>query len=98
MSGHGHVNRKSYWIVFGALFVLTTLEVVVTRPELGIARVPMVLAVVTMALTKAFMVGYFYMHLNHERKALRLTVALPFFFPALYAFVLISEAAWRLVK
>jgi caa(3)-type oxidase subunit IV len=97
MSEHTPTNRKTYWIVFGALFVLTALEVVVALPQLGIAQTPKALALVSMALTKAVMVGWFFMHLNHERAALKYTVALPFFGPALYAMVLIAEAGWRLL-
>ena len=96
--GSGHVNRKSYMVVFAVLAVLTVLEVIVANPSLGIDRKLVGLTLVTMALSKAAIVGYFYMHLQHERTALKLTVALPFFFPALYAVVLISEAAWRLTR
>jgi cytochrome c oxidase subunit IV len=94
--GHGHVNRKSYWIIFGVLFFLTVLEVGVAHPSLGISKTPMMLALVSLALVKAALVAYFFMHLKHEMKALKLTVLLPFFFPALYAIVLIFEAVWRL--
>jgi caa(3)-type oxidase subunit IV len=58
----------------------------------------MVVGLVGLALTKASLVGLFFMHLRTEMRALKLTVALPFAFPALYAFVLIAEAAWRYVR
>jgi caa(3)-type oxidase subunit IV len=95
MSDHAPSKKKTYLFVFLALTVLTLLEVAVTLPSLGVPHTPMALSLVGMALTKAAMVGWFFMHLNHEMKALKLTVALPFFFPALYAVVLIAEAAWR---
>jgi len=98
MSGEGSSNRKTYWMVFGALFLFTVLEVVVALPSLGVPQLPKSIALVLMALVKACLVLWFFMHLNHERKALKFTVALPFFFPALYAFVLIAEAGWRLLK
>ncbi len=53
------------------------------------------LSLVGMALTKAALVGFFFMHLKHETKFLRWTVALPMLAPTLYAIVLMSEAAWR---
>jgi hypothetical protein len=36
------------------------------------------------------------MHLGGERRALKLTVILPLMLPALYALVLVGDAAWRL--
>ena len=50
-----------------------------------------------LALVKATLVGWFFMHLGHETKPLKLTVAIPMCVPAFYAFVLIAEAAWRLL-
>ena len=94
MSHDHHVNRKQYWVIFVYLLVLTVLEVgVVYIP--GIAKPLMVIALLLLAITKAALVGLFYMHLKHETKVLKLTVLLPFAAPALYAFALIAEAAWR---
>jgi len=90
-------NRKEYWVIFVALALLTLLEVGVTKVP-GISKTLMRLALVGMALTKAGLVGMFYMHLKHETRILRLTVAIPLATPALYAVVLISEAAWRLIR
>lgn len=91
-----HVDRKQYWKVFGVLFALTILEVgVAVLP--GVPRTALVLALVGMALTKAGVVGYYFMHLGHETRVMKLTVAVPFAAPAIYAVVLISEAAWRLI-
>jgi caa(3)-type oxidase subunit IV len=105
VAGHGDAhadhdhkpNRKEYWVIFVALFLLTILEVGVTKVP-GISKTLMRLALVGMALTKAGLVGLFYMHLKHETRILRLTVAIPLATPALYAVVLISEAAWRLIR
>ena len=94
----GHTSRKPYWMVFAALAVLTILEIIVATPSVGIPKKPMVVALITMALSKAALVGLFFMHLKSERRALKLTVALPFFFPALYAVILIAEAGWRLIR
>ena len=101
MSSHaaGHsaaptAHRKQYVLVFLALFALTVLEV-------GIVYVPMsktlmVAALLGLALAKAWMVGWFFMHLNHETSIMRLTVAIPMLFPALFAFILIAEGIYRL--
>lgn len=101
---HGHgdhehkPNRKEYWVIFGLLLLLTVLEVGIAQPSLGISKTLMRLGLVGMALAKAALVALFYMHLKHETRILRLTVAIPLATPALYAVVLISEAAWRLIR
>lgn len=97
-SQHGHVSRKAYMVVFGLLAVLTVLEVGVANPALGISKTSVGIALVFLALAKAGFVAYYFMHLKHEMKALKLTVVVPFLFPAVYAMVLIAEAAWRLVR
>ncbi len=38
------------------------------------------------------------MHLKHETRVLKLTVALPLAAPTIYAIVLMTEAAWRLTR
>lgn len=91
-------NRREYWVIFAALLVLTLLEVGIAQPGLGISKTLMRLGLVGMALTKAVLVALFYMHLKHETRVLRLTVFIPLSTPALYAVVLISEAAWRLIR
>lgn len=100
--GHGEhehkPNRKEYWVIFAALVILTLLEVGIAQPGLGISKTLMRLGLVGMALAKAALVALFYMHLKHETRVLRLTVAIPLATPALYAVVLISEAAWRLIR
>ena len=90
-----HVNRKEYWVIFAALFVLTVLEVGITYVP-GVAKPLMLSALIAMAVAKAALVGLFYMHLKHETRILKLTVAIPLATPAVYALVLIGEAAWRL--
>jgi caa(3)-type oxidase subunit IV len=89
--GHAHVNRKTYLIVFAVLTVLTIVEIYVAGESL-ISRFSLVM----LALIKAGFVGWYFMHLQHEMKAMKWMVVAPFAFPALYAFVLIAEAVWRL--
>jgi len=91
-----HSHRREYWIVFVWLFVLTILEVAVVDVP-GISKGALLSVLIMMALTKATMVGYFYMHLNSETPWLKATVAIPMAFPALYAVVLILEGAWRML-
>ncbi len=90
----GKVNRREYWVIFGALTILTILEVLVTMVP-GISKGLLTVALVSMAVAKAGLVMLFYMHLKHETKPLRMIVMIPFALPALYALVLIFEAGWR---
>ena len=91
-----HSHRREYWIVFVWLFVLTILEVAVVDVP-GISKGALLSALIMMALVKAAMVGYFYMHLKSETPWLKATVVIPMLFPALYAVVLILEGAWRML-
>jgi cytochrome c oxidase subunit IV len=95
---HAHKpNIREYLIIFAVLAILTLIEVGVAKVP-GINRGLMALALVSLAVTKAAIVGLYYMHLKHETKVLKLTVALPVAAPAFYALVLMSEAAWRLTR
>ena len=93
----GHASRRMYWVIFVWLFVLTILEVGVVYVP-GISKALLVAALIGMALAKAVLVGLFYMHLQDETKTLQWTVAIPMALPALYAAVLIAEAAWRFLR
>jgi cytochrome c oxidase subunit 4 len=89
----GHVNRKEYLVVFAVLTVLTALEIGVAQAQ--IPKGLMITGLVGLAVTKAAIVGLFFMHLKHETRYLKASVAIPMSLPALYAFVLIAEGAWR---
>jgi cytochrome c oxidase subunit 4 len=98
-AGHGHEHKpniKEYMVIFALLAFLTALEVAVTKFD--IAHHLMTVALIGLALTKAAIVALYYMHLKHETRVLKLTVALPMAAPTIYALVLISEAAWRLTR
>jgi cytochrome c oxidase subunit 4 len=89
-----HPSRRTYWMIFLWLTVLTALEVGVVYVPM--AKLPMVTALIALALCKAGLVALFFMHLKYETVILKRTVFLPFLATALYAFVLIMEGAWRL--
>ena len=88
-----HINRKEYWMVFGALFLLTILEVGVVY--MHVPQTPLFIALSGLAVVKASLVGLFFMHLKHETKILRRSIAIPMSIPAFYALILIAEGAWR---
>ena len=86
-------HRSKYLKVFGALIVLTGLELGVVYAGLG--RSTVILMLVLLALTKAGAVAMWFMHLADERPVLRRMVGLPLLFPPFYACVLIAEAIFR---
>lgn len=91
-----HTNRKEYLVIFGILFVLTVLEVALVYVP-GIAKNLIISGLILLAVVKAACVALFFMHLKHETRVLRLTVAIPLSLPPIYALVLVAEAAWRLL-
>ncbi len=94
-AGHAayHSHRGRYIKVFGALILLTALELGVVYAGLG--RGTVIALLIGLALAKAGAVAFFFMHLAEERRALKLMVGLPLLFPPFYAVVLIAEAAFR---
>jgi caa(3)-type oxidase subunit IV len=90
-------HRKTYWKIFVWLFVLTVLEVGLVYVP-GISKALLVAGLVGMAVVKAALVGWYYMHLNDESVGLKWTVAIPMGIPAFYACVLIAEASWRYLR
>ena len=75
---------STYMWVWGALLILTVVEVIVPEPSLiGLAQFPRsvtVLALILLALAKTFMVAWYYMHLIDERPSIILVACAPFIF------------------
>jgi cytochrome c oxidase subunit 4 len=89
-----HPSRKQYLGVFLGLAVLTIVEVGIVYLT-GISRGLMIAALTALAVTKAALVGLFFMHLKSETSYLKATVLVPMSMPALFAIVLVAEAMWR---
>ncbi|WP_127715052.1 cytochrome C oxidase subunit IV family protein [Halobacteriovorax sp. HLS] len=89
---HHHSHKKLYIIIFFALAILTGVELII--PELSVAYSLKASSLVGLALGKAFLVAYFYMHLNEDTKWLKYIAAVPCS-AFLYAAVLIAESMFR---
>jgi caa(3)-type oxidase subunit IV len=87
-----HSHKKLYIIIFFVLAILTGVEILI--PELEIAYYLKVTSLVGLALGKAFLVAYFYMHLNEETKWMKWIAAVPLS-AFLFAAVLIAESMFR---
>lgn len=78
MAEHHHApSPTTYYVVFGALMVLTFLTWFVATLDLGWANDVVAL---TIATTKALLVLIFFMHLRHSTRATVLTALSGFFF------------------
>ena len=88
------LSPRAIVTVFVVLVVLTVAEVGVVNVP-AIPRDRLIAALVAMALAKAGLVLFFFMHLGRETRALKLTVVTPFLLPAGYAVVLMADAVWR---
>lgn len=94
MSDH-HVHKShttEYIIVFVVLGVLTALELAI--PGLKTAYHLKAMGLVGLALAKAFVVAYFYMHLKEEKGWLKFIAAIPIL-AGFFAVVLIIESMFR---
>jgi caa(3)-type oxidase subunit IV len=92
-----HTEPREVLAVFGGLLVMLAVEVALVKMP-GIARDQLRLALLALAVAKAVLIGFFYMHLKSETRVLRLTVLGPLAFPAVYALALMADAAWRLLR
>jgi len=85
-----HDHRKDYIRIFFALLVLTIVEVGITF--LKIDRRVFVALMIGLALTKAALVGLYFMHLKYEKRGLLWLAAIPLPLAGLYAVVLMADA------
>lgn len=90
---HAHKSHTvEYVIVFVVLSFLTALELAI--PDLKVAYHLKAISLVGLALGKAFVVAYFYMHLKEEKAWLKFIAALPIS-AAIFAIVIILESIYR---
>jgi cytochrome c oxidase subunit IV len=69
------IHKEPYMKIFWALLVLTLAEVGIFYLHLG--KVYLVTALVLMALMKAFLVAWYFMHLRFERWTLMILALIP---------------------
>ena len=91
-AGHAKSHAREYLAVFGVLALLTVAELLV--PELPVGRLAKGTALVALAAAKAFLVGWFFMHLKDERAWLKGIACAPLA-AALFAAAVILDSIHR---
>ncbi len=84
----GHAS-PNYWLIWLYLFILTVTEIGVIFTPL--ARLLIVIALISLALVKATLVAAYFMHLRFEARTLALIALTPLFLGALFIFILIPD-------
>ena len=84
---------KEYLIIFVALALLTALEIWAAEIP-GISKLTKGSVLTGLAVGKAFLVAYYYMHLKEETKWLKFIAAIPIV-AAVYALVLCLEVTFK---
>jgi caa(3)-type oxidase subunit IV len=93
VSEAGHVNhRKEYFKIFFILTALTIVELII--PNLTLDKFIKGSALSVLALGKASIVAWFYMHLKDETRWMRAVALVPIAAFA-YAFVVVLESVYR---
>tara|TARA_B100000886_G_C20384328_1_gene475342 strand:- start:449 stop:730 length:282 start_codon:yes stop_codon:yes gene_type:complete len=93
MSSQTHKSHfKEYMLVFLALALFTVIELVI--PEMNISYASKAIGLTLFAFAKAFCVGYFYMHLNEEKRWLKFIAIIPVS-AFIYFLVLVLESSYR---
>lgn len=94
-TGHGkHAHgRARYFLVWGALLVLTVLTVLLGQVDLGPGNLPVALVI---ASVKAGLVALFFMHLWEAEGVQRLVFVVSVLFVVLLALGVLGDYAFRL--
>ena len=87
-----HSHKKTYVMVFIALAVLTAIEVFV--PELDTSYMMIASSLTLLAVAKAFLVAYYFMHLNEESRCMKFLVFIPVF-AVVYTVMVVAESMYR---
>jgi len=90
---HHHSHKKLYWIIFAALAILTAVELYIPELE-NVTYVFKATSLTVLAVGKAFLVAYIFMHLNEETRWMKFIAAVPMF-ALMYAIFVIVESVVR---
>ena len=86
-------HTKTYLKIFGALAVLTIIEVILSQS--GMPHTPMVILLIAFALVKAGLVALYFMHLHYDAKFLSIIAYAPLVVASILIFMLSLEWAFQ---
>lgn len=93
MSPPAHrTGTRTYLMVWGALAVLTLVELGVA--SLGLGRGPTICLLVAFSAAKALLVAMYFMHLKFERVALVMIAAAPLLFAVILTLALLPDISF----
>jgi cytochrome c oxidase subunit IV len=94
MSADTHKSHvKEYWIIFFVLALLTAIEIYIPTLK-NIEYFYRATSLCLLAVGKAFIVAFYYMHLKDESKWMKFVAAIPIC-AVIYAAVVILESVYR---
>ncbi|HYM21310.1 MAG TPA: cytochrome C oxidase subunit IV family protein [Candidatus Kapabacteria bacterium] len=94
MAENGHTNHtKTYLYIFGALAVLTAIEVGIT--QIGMPKTPMIILLIALALVKAGLVAVYFMHLKYDAAFLKVIAYSPLAVASILILMLSLEWAFQ---
>jgi cytochrome c oxidase subunit 4 len=82
-------HQPNYLAIWGALFVLTAIEVMVAF--LALSKLAVVLALLALAVWKALLVAWYYMHLKFEPRRMWLLAASPLPLAVILVWTVLNE-------
>ena len=83
------VSKKLYYVIFGALMILTILTVLVAQKDLGHGLNDVV--AMTIAVTKALLVVLYFMHVRYSSRLTWVFVAAGFFWLGILLVLTLSD-------
>ena len=86
-------HAKEYLIIFFILIALTIIELVIPGMK-NLSYAARASSLILLAIGKAFIVAYYYMHVKEETRWLKFIAAVPIS-AAIYAIVVILESIYR---
>jgi cytochrome c oxidase subunit IV len=87
------VSKKTYFVIFGSLMILTILTVIVARIDLGHGWNDIV--ALTIAVIKALLVVLYFMHVRYSSRLTWVFVAAGFFWLAIMIVMTLTDYASR---
>jgi cytochrome c oxidase subunit 4 len=89
------VSRKIYFLIFGALMILTALTVVAAQYSYGGSDAIGTVIALTIAVTKAVLVVLFFMHVRHSSRLTWVVIASGFLWLAIMIGLTMSDYLTR---